>query len=79
MWPPTAIPNVTARFTWPPEILAAINTADAKVNALVMAITTRLDGSDEASGINFLDHDTKSKNSLTRKTMIIIIIIIYNV
>lgn len=53
IWPPTAIPNVTAGFTCPPEILADIYTATDKANAFATAIATRLDGSDVASGTIF--------------------------
>lgn len=52
-WPPTANPNVTAGFTCPPEIPAAMYTADDNANAFASATTSRLDGSDVASGISF--------------------------
>lgn len=60
MCPPTAMAKVTAGFTWPPEAEAEMYTAEASAKALVMATTTRLAGSDAASGINFPATSTKS-------------------
>ena len=55
MRPPTAMPNVTAGFTCPPEALAAMYTADESAKAFAIATITRLDGSAAASGNNFPD------------------------
>ena len=55
MRPPTAMPNVTAGFTCPPEAFAAMYTADESAKAFAIATITRLDGSAAASGNNFLE------------------------
>jgi hypothetical protein len=71
MWPPTAIPKVIAGFTRPPEMFAAIYTADDNAKALVTATTTKLDASKETSCINFPTTLQKSNNDhLTKQIKI---------
>lgn len=66
IWPPIANPKVTAGFTWPPEILAAIDTATKSANAWQTATATRPGGSKAASAVNF-PVSIKSSNYALRK------------
>lgn len=38
MWPPIAIPKVTAGLTWPPEMLTDMKTATVKAKVFAIAI-----------------------------------------
>lgn len=49
--PPTANPNVTAGFKWPPEILAAIETPTNRANACATATANKPAGSSAASDV----------------------------
>lgn len=49
MLPPTANPNVTAGFKWPPEMLAATETPTKSANACATATATSPVGSNAAS------------------------------
>jgi hypothetical protein len=64
MWPPTAMPNVTAGFTCPPEAFAAMYTAEESAKAFAIATITRLDGSAAASGNNFPDTHPNQTSAL---------------
>lgn len=52
MLPPTANPNVTAGFKWPPEILAAMDTPTKSAKAWATATATSPGGSKAASDVS---------------------------
>lgn len=52
MLPPRKAPNVTAGFTWPPEIFAPTETATNSANACAMAAATSPDGVDDPLSVN---------------------------
>lgn len=52
IWPPRANPNVTAGFTWPPEMLAPTETATKRAKPWQMAMATSPAGSRAASDVN---------------------------
>lgn len=62
IWPPRANPNVTAGFTWPPEMLAATETATKRAKPWQMAMATSPAGSRAASDVNLSVKIVKLKN-----------------
>lgn len=56
MLPPTANPNVTAGFKWPPEIFAATETPTNSANAWATATATKPGGSKAASEVSLSTH-----------------------
>lgn len=61
MLPPTANPNVTAGFKWPPEMLAATDTPTNSAKACATATATRPGGSNAASEVSLSGTPPKVK------------------
>lgn len=64
IWPPRANPKVTAGFTWPPEMLAAMETATKRANAWHIAMATSPAGSRAASDVTLSTKGQKKLNEI---------------
>ena len=61
MFPPRNAPNVTAGFTWPPEMLAPTDTATKSANACTNAAATSPEGVDAPPSVSLSAKKKKKK------------------
>lgn len=69
IWPPTANPKVTAGLTWPPEMLAPIETATKRANAWATAIATSPGASRAAFDVSLSVQTTTTPRKLTNRDL----------